>query len=134
MTTSIPALSVHQPWGELIARGRKTIETRTWATRYRGPLVICSTRLEPDPQLCDAFLMPAASLPLKATICLVRLVGCEPMTRHHERAACCEGFPGAVAWIMEEPVRIAEPFAFRGQPGLFRVDVPETTARELGLA
>ena len=34
------ALSLRQPWASLIANGHKTIETRTWRTRYRGPLAI----------------------------------------------------------------------------------------------
>ena len=38
------ALSLHQPWAHFIAEGVKTIETRTWGTRYRGLLVICATK------------------------------------------------------------------------------------------
>lgn len=34
------ALSVRQPWATLIAIGAKRIETRSWRTRYRGPLAI----------------------------------------------------------------------------------------------
>ena len=34
------ALSLHQPWASLIALGAKRIETRSWSTRYRGPLAI----------------------------------------------------------------------------------------------
>lgn len=34
------ALSLWQPWASLIAHGAKTIETRGWATHYRGPLAI----------------------------------------------------------------------------------------------
>ena len=32
------ALSIRQPWAELILQGRKTIELRTWKTSYRGLL------------------------------------------------------------------------------------------------
>lgn len=34
------ALTVLQPWASLIACGAKTIETRSWATKYRGPIAI----------------------------------------------------------------------------------------------
>lgn len=34
------ALTLHQPWASLIALGVKTVETRSWSTRYRGPLAI----------------------------------------------------------------------------------------------
>lgn len=36
------ALSVKQPWSDLIRSGRKTIELRTWTTSYRGELAICA--------------------------------------------------------------------------------------------
>jgi hypothetical protein len=32
------ALSVKQPWANMIASGKKTIETRKWPTDYRGVL------------------------------------------------------------------------------------------------
>lgn len=34
------ALTLHQPWASLIALGVKTIETRSWSTKYRGPLAV----------------------------------------------------------------------------------------------
>jgi activating signal cointegrator 1 len=34
------ALTLWQPWATLIAIGAKRVETRSWATAYRGPLAI----------------------------------------------------------------------------------------------
>lgn len=34
------AITLTQPWATLVAIGAKHIETRSWATSYRGPLVI----------------------------------------------------------------------------------------------
>lgn len=34
------AITLTQPWATLVAIGTKQIETRSWATSYRGPLVI----------------------------------------------------------------------------------------------
>ena len=34
------AITLHQPWASLVALGVKTIETRSWPTKYRGPLAI----------------------------------------------------------------------------------------------
>lgn len=36
----VRALTVRQPWAWAITCGAKTVENRTWSTRYRGPLVI----------------------------------------------------------------------------------------------
>ena len=34
------AITLHQPWAQLVAIGAKTIETRSWSTNYRGQLAI----------------------------------------------------------------------------------------------
>lgn len=34
------AISIKQPWASLIAHGIKDIENRTWATKYRGKVLI----------------------------------------------------------------------------------------------
>lgn len=34
------AITVQQPWAGVIASGDKTVENRTWGTKYRGPLAI----------------------------------------------------------------------------------------------
>ena len=34
------AISIKQPWAELILSGRKTIEVRSWTTQHRGPLFL----------------------------------------------------------------------------------------------
>lgn len=33
-------LTLTQPWATLVAKGQKLVETRTWLTRYRGPILI----------------------------------------------------------------------------------------------
>jgi hypothetical protein len=37
---TIPALTILQPWASAIGCGAKRIETRSWSTAYRGPLLI----------------------------------------------------------------------------------------------
>jgi hypothetical protein len=34
------AITIYQPWAQIIARGVKKYETRSWRTPYRGPLAI----------------------------------------------------------------------------------------------
>ena len=40
------AITVLQPWASLIACGAKKIETRSWATSYRGPIAIHAGKSE----------------------------------------------------------------------------------------
>lgn len=44
-------LTLHQPWASLVALGIKTIETRSWSTKYRGPLAIHAAGRSPDRRL-----------------------------------------------------------------------------------
>lgn len=34
------AITISQPWANLVAEGLKIVETRNWQTNYRGPLAI----------------------------------------------------------------------------------------------
>lgn len=116
------ALSIKQPWAELIASGVKTIETRTWATKYRGPLLICSG-------LCVDATAHFASIDLSKleygmAVASADLVGCRPMAHEDESDAKCEWTDGRFAWVLQNVHRIEVPFAVRGQLGLFNVENP----------
>lgn len=42
------ALTIWQPWASLIARGVKQYETRSWPTKYRGPIAIHAAVKDPN--------------------------------------------------------------------------------------
>lgn len=44
------AITLTQPWATLVAIGAKKIETRSWGTRYRGPLAIHAAKGTGDRQ------------------------------------------------------------------------------------
>lgn len=48
------ALTIWQPYATLIVCGLKRFETRSWATTYRGPLVIHAAKQWDDERLRDA--------------------------------------------------------------------------------
>lgn len=87
------AISLWQPWASAIARGSKTIETRHWPTKYRGPLAIhaakrCVLRELIHFDSCSNFRGALGrapedkplreSLPFGALIATVELVDCRP--------------------------------------------------------
>ena len=45
------AITLHQPWATLVALGIKTIETRSWATRHRGRVVVHAAKKLPTPRV-----------------------------------------------------------------------------------
>lgn len=113
----LKALSVRAPWSELIARGDKTIEVRSKATKHRGELLICSG---------VAWAPFGVSLHGKVgargvAVCLVELVCCRPLTLEDSAAA---GFDVATlekphfAWVLRNPRRV-EPVAILGQLSMF---------------
>lgn len=44
----VRGFSLWQPWASLVALGVKTIETRSWSTKYRGPLMIHASKRPPE--------------------------------------------------------------------------------------
>jgi hypothetical protein len=42
--TKMKVITLIEPWGSLIMHGKKTIETRSWKTNYRGELYIHTSK------------------------------------------------------------------------------------------
>ena len=111
------AISVKQPWANLIASGRKTIETRKWDTDYRGDILIVSSKL-PNIE------------PAGCALAVARLVDCRPMTIGDEPAAGCSIYPNAFAWVLTD-IRGIKPFPVRGQLGIYDVEVTKEAIERL---
>lgn len=111
-TVKIKALTVKGDWGMKILNGEKTIETRTWSTDYRGPLVFTASKTPKTPLSGTAFA-------------IVQLVACIEMTQEHEKAACCEVYDKARSWIFTNMAPIIPPLPVNGQQGLFNIEIPE---------
>jgi hypothetical protein len=73
-------LSVRQPWASLIVSGVKDVENRTWPTKYRGPVLIHSSRRVDDVTSGDierrfGVLLPP-ELPLGGIVGMTEIVDC----------------------------------------------------------
>lgn len=105
------ALSVKEPWISMIANGEKTIETRTWpcpAFLYNQSLLLVGSK------------SPKGEFSGKAA-CVVKFVGNHRMQKEDEEAACCEVYPRAISWVLED-VQKVKPFPVKGQLGLYWVE------------
>lgn len=159
------ALSIKQPWASLIftpdksrgvIEGLKSIETRTWKTNYRGPLLICASQ-KPEPlyhpidevmgicRVCGCTMEDACcdehgnschwQNEHRSDICsqcfditgkaigIVNLVNCRPFEPADRMQACCEYYPDAYAWELEDPRKLETPFTVKGQLSIFNVKV-----------
>lgn len=100
------AISLKQPWANLVASGKKTIETRKWSTKYRGDLVICSSQ---NPKI----------EPCGKALCIVELYDIKPMIKADEKKACIKVYPGANAWFLRNLRKIDSPMLVKGSLGIF---------------
>ncbi|MCJ7805324.1 ASCH domain-containing protein [Patescibacteria group bacterium] len=100
------AISLKQPWANLVTSGKKTIETRKWSTNYRGDLVICSSQ---NPKI----------EPFGKALCIVELYDIKRMTKGHEKKACIKIYPGAYSWFLRNIRPINPPINIKGSLGIF---------------
>ena len=123
------ALTICQPYSELICRGEKRVENRTWDTRYRGPLLIHAGKsrawFDSDEDLIrDLGSMP----PFGAIVASCNLVACihidvidHPIAKErYPWLATHAHTNGPWCWILEDVVRI-DPIPYRGAQGLFNI-------------
>lgn len=125
------AISLKQPYGSLVMKGDKSLETRTWPTKHRGDLLICAS-LQPHTGMvwvpwsgwmwCKSALLRFPELAIYGrALCVVNVVDCRPMVKEDEREACCELYPGAYAWVLKD-LRPVEQVLIKGNRMLFNVE------------
>ena len=105
------ALTIYPEYVRAIYHERKTIEVRTWKTKYRGRLLICAAKRPTPGQICGYAYFT------------VNLTDIEPLTKKHLKAANMDRMPKtpSYAWHFED-VEPIYPIPVRGQMGLFDVD------------
>ncbi len=103
------AICLKQPWANLIAEGKKTIETRKWSTKYRGDLVICSSKV---PKI----------EPAGYALCIVEVYDVRPMTKEDEQEACIEVYLGAWSWLLRDLRLLDQIVPVKGQLGIFDIE------------
>lgn len=121
------ALSFRHPWAELVLQGRKTMDLRTYNTRYRGRLAIhASQTIEHDN--CLLYDVDPANLEtggLVGTVELVDVVLLDETTyneRRDEHLAGRRYREGLFGWILAHPERLPQMVPARGRTKLFNVE------------
>lgn len=148
------AITLTQPYATLVAIGAKKIETRSWRTRYYGPLLIHAAKGFPrrTRRLCGlspyrealeaAGYQGDEQLPTGAIVGLVELVGCwrfisgdpDSAPGYPERVFG-DYTPGRFGWALRKPHPLPA-LAWRGALGLWDAEpTPElaTSLRRIGV-
>jgi len=119
------ALSIRQPWTELILEGRKTIEVRSWNTKYRGYFLIHSSKT-PDKEAIRLFGFNLKELLLGYILGYVKLSDVivysseEEFMRDRNKHLSIETRYPVYGFILEDPHRI-KPIKYKGRLGFFEV-------------
>jgi activating signal cointegrator 1 len=135
---TVKTLSMTEPWGTLVARGAKQMETRSWSTAYRGPVAIhCARRMPEDlnalcqlPYFCEALPSNARNeqLPLDqrfprgkviAIALLDEVQPTECVQPNAQERAFGNYAPGRYAWIFSTVYQLRTPQPVRGTLGLW---------------
>lgn len=147
--TEYKAISLHQPWASLVALGIKKYETRSWNTKYRGKVLICSAKVSYTPNtwlgdylisditnaICELAGMEAScktaldffncNLPLGKVLCVVNLEDCikvESKQVSQLEQLCGNWTPGRYAWELANLMPLPEPIPIKGRQGLWTPD------------
>ena len=144
------AISLWEPWASLMMLGAKTIETRSWPTKYRGELLICAAQgglsnrelsiLLNEYMFRDALKslsngdLQISDLNFGRALCLVDLVDCIPTERmkalsllHPESVEFQFGNyeDGRFAWITKNLRPLLHPFKMKGGQRIFNISQNE---------
>ena len=106
----IKALSLQQPYASHVASGKKTLETRTWTTKYRGDVLICAS-------------MSGTGEPKGVALCMVSIDYIRPMVAADAEAACIELYDRAHVWGLSNLRILDRPFPVKGQLSIFNLEV-----------
>lgn len=124
-------LTLREPWASLLLEGVKTLETRGWATSYRGELFIHagSGRVPRGDAHVDE-LMSLLRGPLHYGLVIARceLVDCVRIDAEYARVLerrepmnylCGDFAPGRYAWVLKDVCALERPQPARGRLGLW---------------
>jgi hypothetical protein len=131
------AITIKQPWAQLIAEGAKDIENRDWWTRERGRIAIHSSAKIAASDIEDActamrtfiprfssriFTAEAVTYPAGSIIAVADLVGCVSESES-------PWFFGRFGFLFRGAIKLPEPIRIRGALGFW--EVPPDVQRQI---
>lgn len=124
------AITIRQPHASLILAGLKRFETRTWATRHRGPLIIhAGMSLGALPQgwhwtddgkvCCGEVVLDCPRGVALGAVDLIDVVPTEELDLDEAQRPFGNFSKGRFAWELSDPSRFAQPVKAAGKLGLW---------------
>lgn len=120
------ALSLKQPWAELILLGKKTIETRKWNTFFRGAFLIHASKTV-DKKACSEFNIDPKGLVTGAIVGKARLVSVKKYSskkdfeKDKDKHLAGEFYANPVYGFLLRDVKRVKQEPIKGKLGFFKV-------------
>lgn len=141
--TEVKAITICQPYAELIARRAKRVENREWPTNYRGDLLIHAGKSrawlggDTDEDLFEDY---DRHIEFGAIVAKANLVACLhieriargdydsqfPWLREHEHTN------GTWCWVLADVERLPKAIPWRGAQGLWDYSFPDAVSGDQG--
>ena len=104
------ALSIRQPFAEMIMTGEKDIEYRSWPVRLRETVYVYACKTPGDPEDYDEYGYSMEDLPHGVIVGTVEIADCTVNEEY-----------GVFEWHLRNPKRFRKPLPIRAmpQPGFF---------------
>ena len=114
------ALTICQPYAELIMRGVKVIENRSWPTSYRGPLLIHAGKSREWMSPGDETVYPGMAF--GAIVGRVTMTDCRRLEQLPDALRDHPHANGPWCFVLTAVQRFERPTPYRGAQGLWDVD------------
>lgn len=122
------ALTVLQPWAQLIADERKFIETRAWKTEYRGPIAIHAGKGLDHLDKSHWFDYEEREIErntggiVAVAVLRMMLPSQTARERYPDQIEYGDFSDGRWCWILSDIVKLPTILPARGKPGLWRLE------------
>ncbi len=138
------AITIWQPWAGMVAAGIKQNETRSWPTKYRGPIAIHAAKksiqvscIEVSDKamevICRRLNLPEIfngpdTFPMGCIVATANLTDCIKITPEYistlssDELALGNYTVGRYAWVMTDTKKLDFPIPVKGRQGLWNWD------------
>ena len=131
----IKAITLWQPWASLMAHSKKKIETRSWPTKYRGPLAIHSSKRPMGIHIFPMYdFSDIPDYPLGVVVGVCDLVDCVSTNAKLVESRSIKipdqefhlgnYLPDRYMWITDNMKIFEDPIPARGRQGLWEWEFP----------
>jgi hypothetical protein len=125
------ALSLRQPYAELIVIGQKTIELRKWNTKHRGKFLVHASKYQPKPSELEPFKLNINNLEFGALIGTAELVSVKDYDKLEENewqndiprhCAGIDYITSTKGFVLKNAIKFPNPIPCKGKLNFFEVD------------